>query len=258
MNRAYVTLLFLLLFSLGFTSFPNTREANGAVITNIVGVGVGQGLKCGSTGDEATFDKIEIKVHTGGGSSLISFDITRDIGDLFARFNSVDVIGGLGNDVVFKIHGTIFLPRDFCGDNSFTLTGKCHVGAPRETVTYTSSNNRGSWDVLYSECNVALGSGNPPSSGACVTGTQKNDNLIGTSGNDCIDAKGGNDKIAGLAGHDKLNGGDGKDLLSGGNGNDELTGGPGPDIFQCGPGIDKIIDFKPSEGDKKTNDCEQF
>ena len=38
----------------------------------------------------------------------------------------------------------------------------------------------------------------------------------------------------------------------------ELTGGPGPDFFQCGPGIDKIIDFKPSEGDKKTNDCEKF
>ena len=53
-------------------------------------------------------------------------------------------------------------------------------------------------------------------------------------------------------------GGDGKDRLIGGPGNDELTGGPGPDFFQCGPGIDKIIDFKPSEGDKKTGDCEHF
>jgi Ca2+-binding RTX toxin-like protein len=140
----------------------------------------------------------------------------------------------------------------------FTLTGKCHVGAPRETITYTSSNNRGTWDVLYSECNVALGSGNPPSSGACATGTQKNDNLIGTSGNDCIDGKSGNDKISGLAGNDKLNGDDGNDLISGGTGNDELTGGKGADKFDCGAGKDKITDFKVSEGDIKTNDCEQF
>jgi len=55
-----------------------------------------------------------------------------------------------------------------------------------------------------------------------------------------------------------LNGGDGKDLLVGGDGNDELTGGKGADSFDCGAGNDKISDFSPSEGDKKTNDCEQF
>ena len=55
-----------------------------------------------------------------------------------------------------------------------------------------------------------------------------------------------------------MNGGEGKDLLVGGDGNDELTGGKGSDNFQCGAGNDKITDFKASEGDKKTNDCEQF
>jgi len=94
--------------------------------------------------------------------------------------------------------------------------------------------------------------------GSCLTGTQKNDNLIGSSGNDCIDGKRGNDKISGLAGNDKVIGGDGKDLLVGGKGNDELTGGKGTDSFQCGAGNDKITDFNPSEGDKKTSDCEQF
>ena|SRR4029078_11218249 len=94
--------------------------------------------------------------------------------------------------------------------------------------------------------------------GNCLTGSNKDENLIGTLKNDCIDAKGGNDKIAGLAGNDKLNGGDGKDLLSGGNGNDELSGGKGVDKFNCGAGNDKITDFKSSEGDKKASDCEQF
>jgi hypothetical protein len=95
-----------------------------------------------------------------------------------------------------------------------------------------------------------------PNSGNCITGTDKNENLIGSSQNDCINGKGGNDKISGLAGNDKLNGGDGKDLLGGGNGNDELTGGKGADKFDCGAGNDKITDFKPSEGDIKSTNCE--
>ena len=120
------------------------------------------------------------------------------------------------------------------------------------TDTGTFNFNRG--DI---QCQSGNGVGSS-SNGVCVTGTNKNDNLIGTSGNDCINGKGGNDKIAGLQGNDKLNGGDGKDLLSGGNGNDEMTGGAGADRFLCGAVNDKITDFKTSEGDKKINDCEQF
>jgi hypothetical protein len=44
----------------------------------------------------------------------------------------------------------------------------------------------------------------PPNSGSCITGTNKNNNLIRTSGNECIDDKVGNDKIECLAGNDKL------------------------------------------------------
>jgi Ca2+-binding RTX toxin-like protein len=55
-----------------------------------------------------------------------------------------------------------------------------------------------------------------------------------------------------------MNGEAGEHLLVGADGNDELTGGPGPDTFQCGPGTDELTDFNASEGDKKTNDCEQL
>jgi Ca2+-binding RTX toxin-like protein len=92
----------------------------------------------------------------------------------------------------------------------------------------------------------------------CQTGANSDDNLVGTSGNDCINGNSGSDTLIAGEGNDKMNGGDGRDRLIGGDGNDELTGGPGPDTFVCGPGTDKIIDFKPSEGDKKTSDCEQF
>lgn len=106
-----------------------------------------------------------------------------------------------------------------------------------------------------------------PGSPVQNTGTSQSDTLSGTSANNLIDGRGGNDILNGLAGNDKIiggdgsdkmNGGDGKDFLIGGTGNDELTGGPGPDTFSCGSGTDKIIDFNPSEGDRKTNDCEQF
>jgi Ca2+-binding RTX toxin-like protein len=89
-------------------------------------------------------------------------------------------------------------------------------------------------------------------------GTDRSDNFVGKSNEDSFDGKGGNDIANGMGGNDELNGGEGKDLLIGGDGNDELTGGPGPDTFLCGPGNDEITDFKPSEGDKKTSDCEQF
>jgi hemolysin type calcium-binding protein len=68
----------------------------------------------------------------------------------------------------------------------------------------------------------------------------------------------GDDNLIGGEGPDIIVGGDGKDNLIGGPGNDELTGGNGADNFNCGSGNDKITDFKPSEGDKKTSDCEQF
>jgi Ca2+-binding RTX toxin-like protein len=252
LNRAYVTLLFLLVVSLGFTSFPNTRKANAAFNAKIEGVGIGQGLNCGLPGDDEFLNRIRIDVQNLGGrvSGSIIFDERPIVqGDLVVA-SVKSLFAGPGPDVQFGIEGTLQLPREdtTCGDRNFILAGKCHAGTPRETVTYTSSNNRATWDVLYGVCEAAFGPGNPPpNSGICEIGTSKNNNLIGTSSNDCIDGKGGNDKIAGLAGNDKLNGGDGKDLQSGGNGNDELTGGNGADKFDCGAGKDKITDFKPTE-----------
>ena len=105
------------------------------------------------------------------------------------------------------------------------------------------------------QCFSVPPSNTPP---GCKVGNGNADNLVGTSGNDCIDGKSGDDKIIGGSGNDKINGGEGKDTIVGGDGNDELTGCLGPDTFSCGPGTDKIADFKPSEGDRKTSDCEQF
>jgi Ca2+-binding RTX toxin-like protein len=44
----------------------------------------------------------------------------------------------------------------------------------------------------------------------------------------------------------------------GGDGDDLLTGGKGAQRFVCGGGEDTITDYDESEGDTKTEDCENF
>ncbi|MBW4616083.1 MAG: DUF4347 domain-containing protein [Desmonostoc vinosum HA7617-LM4] len=94
-----------------------------------------------------------------------------------------------------------------------------------------------------------------------------NDVINAQGGNDRIDGKSGNDHLRGEAGNDTLIGGAGNDTLAGGAGNDVLTGGTGADRFlfntnatftQSGVGIDKITDFKRSEGDKIVLDKTTF
>lgn len=250
-------ILILVVISAILSYTLSVQQVNAAVIINIKGNGSGEGLKCNSLSDPGShevMDAIDISAGVNGGRVL--FGQVHDIGQFFAPITNVDVTSGSPN-VVFRLDGNI-QGTGSCGDKIFTLTGKCHVGLPKETVTYTSSNNRATWEVLYKSCDAGFGVGGPPSNSGCTLGTENKDNLVGTSNNDCINGKGGDDKIAGLAGIDKLIGGDGKDLLSGGNGNDELTGEKGADKFDCGAGNDKITDFKPSEGDIKSTNCEQF
>ncbi len=66
------------------------------------------------------------------------------------------------------------------------------------------------------------------------------------------------DVLIGGPGNDIIYGSEGSDKLFGGPGNDVLIGGQGADYFDCGPGNDTIRDFHASEGDTKTNDCENY
>ena len=251
-------ILILVVISAILSYTLSVQQVNAAVIINIQGNGSGEGLKCNFLSDPRShevMDAIDISVGAKGGRVL--FQQVDDIGQFFAPITNVDVTSGSPN-VVFRLDGNLQGTEGSCGDKNFTLTGKCHIGLPKETVTYTSSNNRATWEVLYKSCDAGFGVGGPPSNSGCTLGTENKDNLVGTSNNDCINGKGANDKIAGLAGIDKLIGGDGKDLLSGGNGNDELTGGNGADKFDCGAGNDKITDFNPTEGDIKSTNCEEF
>jgi Ca2+-binding RTX toxin-like protein len=93
-------------------------------------------------------------------------------------------------------------------------------------------------------------------------GATENNDIITCDGN--IDGKGGNDKMNGGKGADFLKGGRGNDVLDGGRGNDVLDGGQGNDIlwggrgadtFYCGIGTDRIKDYNPQQGDRRSG-CE--
>ena len=89
-------------------------------------------------------------------------------------------------------------------------------------------------------------------------GTKKDDNMKGDSGSNLIYGLGGDDQLSGNAGSDGLHGGLGNDELIGGSGDDILYGSPGVDSFNCGTGKDQIINFNSSEGDTKSDDCEDL
>jgi Ca2+-binding RTX toxin-like protein len=91
-----------------------------------------------------------------------------------------------------------------------------------------------------------------------IKGDLASDFLCGGTGNDKIYGDAGDDRLLGFDGNDEIHGGKGNDILRGGAGNDRLYGEDGIDKFECGPGADAIEDFKSSEGDTKTADCESW
>jgi Ca2+-binding RTX toxin-like protein len=83
-------------------------------------------------------------------------------------------------------------------------------------------------------------------------GDAGNDIVWGNLGNDTCVGGEGNDQVRGGQGDDVLYGGAGNDFISGDRGNDTETGGAGADIFHTSQdaGIDRVLDFRLSEGDR--------
>ena len=87
-----------------------------------------------------------------------------------------------------------------------------------------------------------------------ATATQEADRIKGTAGADRLRGLAGNDRLSGGGGDDHIEGGPGDDVLFGGSGRDDLEGGSGADHFVFTPETlgtvpDRIIDFRPGEGD---------
>jgi Ca2+-binding RTX toxin-like protein len=89
-----------------------------------------------------------------------------------------------------------------------------------------------------------------------IDGENGDDRIQGGGGDDTISGGNSDDYLQGDEGNDNLRGENGDDMLFGGSGDDVLSGENGSDDFSCGDGADTIVDFNPSQGDVKSDDCE--
>jgi len=174
----------------------------------------------------------------------------------------------LGN----QINGTV---DDFIGKVRYRITtSSCSNIGISSTVTDQSQNDNGN-SSRYIISGIGSGYVNsvvPSSSSNAVggmassgSGEDLSNNIVSILGgsddhtNDNVICGGpGNDILVGRSGNNIIYGDAGYDRLFGGPGNDILIGGPGADYFDCGLGNDTIRDYHPSEGDTKTNDCENY
>ena len=85
-------------------------------------------------------------------------------------------------------------------------------------------------------------------------GDNGNDIVYGNLGNDTLYGGNGDDWVRGGQGDDVIYGDAGNDFMSGDRGNDTIYGGAGADRFNLvsGAAIDRVMDFKASEGDYVT------
>jgi Ca2+-binding RTX toxin-like protein len=147
-------------------------------------------------------------------------------------------IGTPDNDTIFGSQGPIL------DDQIFALAGDDLIYGRTGNDEISGDEGR---DTIYG------GEGDDrPQGGAGI------DTIYGGTGNDLMGGGEDNDRVYGEAGDDGLDGNNGNDKLFGGDGNDSLRGSSGADQFRCGSGVDTIEDYNPTEGDKKSSDCENF
>jgi Ca2+-binding RTX toxin-like protein len=155
-------------------------------------------------------------------------------------FGHESIFGGLGNDVIRVFGGSHYLRGDE-GDDTITATSSLY---------FNDINGNAGDDVI-----------NGGWSDDWVVGGKDSDQLFGdlgadivwgNLGNDTCDGGGGNDQVRGGQGNDIVMGGAGNDFVSGDRGDDTVSGGAGADNFHGSQdaGIDRVLDFKLSEGDR--------
>jgi Ca2+-binding RTX toxin-like protein len=142
--------------------------------------------------------------------------------------------------------------QNFNGNNSSYRISGIGSGSGNKIVSSSISRSSSTSSALGSMALSESGEDHSNNIVSILGGSddQTDDSIIcGSPGNDILVGSSDNNIIYGGAGYDKLFGGPKNDIL---------IGGPGADYFDCGPGNDTIRDYHPSEGDTKTNDCENY
>ena len=148
------------------------------------------------------------------------------------------IFGGAGSDRIVGGNGTNYLRGEDGNDSITGGTGFDDINGNKGNDTITGGPG-GDWLVGGQDNDL-------------ITSTGGNDILYGNLGNDTLNGGSGNEVIRGGQGDDVLTGGAGNDWVSGDKGSDTMTGGMGVDIFHTfgDAGIDRVTDFRLSEGDR--------
>ena len=148
------------------------------------------------------------------------------------------IFGGAGSDRIVGGNGTNYLRGEDGNDSITGGTGFDDINGNKGNDTITGGPG-GDWLVGGQDNDL-------------ITSTGGNDILYGNLGNDTLNGGSGNEVIRGGQGNDVLTGGAGNDWVSGDKGSDTMTGGTGADIFHTfgDAGIDRVTDFRLSEGDR--------
>jgi Ca2+-binding RTX toxin-like protein len=166
------------------------------------------------------------------------------------------ISGGLGGDWIGVTSGANSLDGDAGND---TIIG----GSGQDVIRGLDDNDSisGGGDFDYINGNKGQDTIHGNTGADSLLGGQGNDLVYGDEGDDVmVNGNIGDDTVHGGIGADEVHGGQGNDLVLGEDGNDfvsgdlgddTLTGGAGADAFRLGfnGGVDRVTDFKASEGD---------
>lgn len=175
-------------------------------------------------------------VYGGRGDDSVSGAIGND--NLGGDIGNDTVSGGAGSDIISDTEGANYLRGDE-GDD-YIVGGSSFDDINGNMGSDTAFGGLGDDWVVGGKDDDSL------------EGQEGNDLVYGNLGADTCDGGAGNDTVRGGQQDDLLRGGPGDDFLSGDRGDDTLSGGQGADIFHTHgeAGIDRVTDFKQSEGDR--------
>ena len=158
--------------------------------------------------------------------------------DTISRTGDETVYGLEGNDVISYASGYNYLRGDAGDDSVSGGTGFDDINGNMGADTLRGNDGE-DWVVGGKDNDL-------------IFGDAAWDIVYGNMGNDTVDGGAGNDWVRGGQGDDSVMGGAGDDWIWGDKGNDTLSGGAGADIFHSlvGAAIDRITDFKFTEGDR--------
>lgn len=197
----------------------------------------GNDLLNGDQGNDAIFGGAGLDVLFGDeGDDVVSGELGDDTIDGGAGADSI--YGGDGNDNLKGGAGANYIRGD-AGDDQIA-GGSAFDDINGNMGNDTASGGAGNdWVVGGKDQDV-------------LSGDAGNDIVYGNMGNDTCSGGDGADVVRGGQGDDVVDGGVGDDWISGDRGNDTVSGGLGADTFHTfgDAGLDRILDFKFSEGDR--------